>query len=40
MQVKLYIDFISQPSRTVLAFAKISRIPVDITEIRIAKLQV
>jgi len=31
MKVKLYIDYISQPSRTVLAFAKISCLPVDVT---------
>lgn len=30
MTIKLYIDYISQPSRTVLAFCKISNIPVEI----------
>ena len=40
MKVHLYLDYISQPARTVLAFCKISNIPIEITEVRVAKLQV
>lgn len=34
------MDYISQPSRTVLTFCLLSAIPIEIREIRIAKLQV
>jgi hypothetical protein len=40
MKIQLYMDYISQPARTVLAFCRLSHIPVDIHEVRIAKLQV
>ena len=39
-KIQLYMDYISQPSRTVLAFCLLNAIPVDIREVRIAKLQV
>ena len=31
MKIHLYLDYISQPARTVLAFCKISNIPFQIT---------
>ena len=40
MSVDLYIDYISQPSRAVLAFCRLSRIPVTIHEVRVSKMQV
>jgi hypothetical protein len=40
MAIELFIDYISQPSRAVLAFCLLNNIRVTITETRIAKLQV
>jgi hypothetical protein len=40
MVIKLYIDYISQPSRAVLAFCLISEIEIEIVQVRIAKLEV
>lgn len=40
MTIELYIDYISQPSRAVLAFCILNSIPVTVKEIRIAKMQV
>jgi glutathione S-transferase len=40
MTIELFIDYISQPSRAVLAFCLLNSIPVAVKEIRIAKLQV
>ena len=40
MTIRLYVDYISQPSRAVLAFCIINKIDVKIHEIRIAKMQV
>lgn len=37
--IKLYLDFISQPSRAVLAFCKFNNIPHEVVEIRILKGQ-
>lgn len=38
MTIKLYIDYMSQPSRAVWALCKIGKIPHEIIEVRIAKL--
>lgn len=35
MSIQLYIDFMSQPSRAVLAFCKIAKIPVEIHEMKV-----
>ncbi len=40
MTIILYIDYLSQPSRAVLAFLKLNKIPFESKEIRIAKLEV
>ncbi len=40
MPIKLYIDFISQPSRAVLCLCIINKIPVEIIETRISKMEV
>ena len=36
---KLYMDYMSQPSRAVLAFCRINSIPVDIIEISVLSLK-
>lgn len=40
MVIKLYIDYGSQPSRAVLALCLIGKIPFEIIEIKIMKLEV
>lgn len=39
MTIKLYMDYMSQPSRAVWALCLIGRIPHEIKETRIAKLE-
>lgn len=39
-KIQLYLDYISQPSRTVLAFCLLNNIPHHIHEVRVAKLEV
>lgn len=38
--LKLFIDHASQPSRAIIVFCKINRIPHEIVELRLAKGQV
>lgn len=35
MVIKLYIDYVSQPSRAVLAFCLFNKIPIEIIEVSI-----
>lgn len=39
MVIKLYIDYMSQPSRAVWALCLIGQVPIEITEVRISKLE-
>lgn len=38
--INLYMDWLSQPSRAVAIFCEITKIPVDISEVKILKRQV
>lgn len=38
MSVKIYMDYMSQPSRAVLTLALLAKIPHEVAEIRITKL--
>lgn len=40
MVIQLYIDYVSQPSRAVLALCIIGKIPFEVKETRIAKMEV
>lgn len=40
MVIKLYLDYSSQPSRAVLAFLLLNKIPHELIEIRISKREV
>jgi len=37
--IKLYVDFISQPARAVVAFCKVNNIPHEIVEVRVFQYQ-
>ena len=37
--IKLYVDFISQPARAVVAFCKVNNIPHETIEVRVSKSQ-
>jgi glutathione S-transferase len=39
MTIKLYIDYMSQPSRAVWALCLIAKIPHEVIETKIAKLE-
>lgn len=39
MVIKLYVDFMSQPSRAVWAFCLIAKIPFELKETKIAKME-
>lgn len=35
MTIQLYMDYLSQPSRAVLAFCKIAKVPIEVHEIKV-----
>lgn len=37
--MKLYIDYLSQPSRAVLWLCRMNALPVDVVEVRIARME-
>lgn len=39
MTIKLYVDLMSQPSRAVWAFCLIAKVPFELKEVQIAKLE-
>ena len=39
MTIKLYVDLMSQPSRAVWAFCLIAKVPFELKEVKIAKLE-
>ena len=39
MDLKIYADYASQPSRAVIAFCKINKIPFTFVETRVGKME-